>query len=385
MIFLKSVSLHVLLLFQGIFLLYYGNYVLTTEAWAALASIQYGVFIVSAFCWFGTDISGIKQIRLAKTTDQKNDLITNIIATRLLLLMVTCPIIIYTYKAQEAFLLIALTLAYLLTPTFYFYGNQGKFDHYFIADIALRAVNICIISYSIMAKSDFTSYLILIVLSQFTYVIYLFIRIDHFNLLSALKSFDIARINLKVDDKAYFLMQINQQVLYSFPTILLTNFGREESAVLFTNVERVLRICRGIVGNAVKVLLGSDHIAWDLLSKKININQYILISHFMFLVICVCSLFNSDEVYLQAFFIIIMMFTLPLTALTSLCVGIKYRTYNFPRYFTFILLFSIVFATFSFMLIGTSILFIAILIMLSEATICLFLIYGDRNEYFTSG
>jgi hypothetical protein len=329
--YLSAFFIYGLQIASGLLIYFFGNYYLEPKEWAIFSSYQYTALIIVSISWLGTDLSGIRIISDSSKETRGSDFVAIIFLRNLaflLLFICLCPLILGNLSLNS----FLYGLGMLNLPSFYFFGRKKRFWIYVLSEILQKISIVLLLLISVLY--NFAYYDVFLVfgliyclhsLSLFSYV---FTQEQiNFNLVS--RKIRKAKENYLQTGFFYIILQFTQQIIYTLPVIIFQRVGIYELAAELTNLERVVRIIRGTIGQAIKVLIGKvgDY------SKEIKYLLFFITINIIFILLFTLgseSFKYFAEIFKFDFFNLgIFLSVIPLASISTFLLGTRLRQGKF--------------------------------------------------------
>lgn len=326
-----SFLIYFLQILNALFIYYYGNFYLSNEHWSEFSSIQYSALILVTISWIGTDLSGIRIISDSEDNLRGSNFISIMLLRNFVFIsafLILSPIL---YGSVSPIIFIY-GFGLLNIPIFYFFGNTNAFNIYLLSEFIQKFFISFLVLFSNELGLNFKevlSYISLIIILNAALLIIYVMKIEKFYYLEIKNNLLNAKENYLRSGAFYIILQVTQQLTYTLPIIIFQRLGFYNISAELTNMERIMRILRGMAGQAIKVLLGrnSDY------SK-----DYLLLKRLLFILffsIIILFLFADRFEPLEEFlnfsieYFSIYLFILPIAYMSTFLLGSKHRHGNF--------------------------------------------------------
>ena len=331
--YLSTFFLYFLQIIYSVILYIFGNFVLEIESWATFSSMQYTAIILVSISWLGTDLSGIRIIADSKINERGSDFASIIILRNIAFLIfyfLLCPILF----GQLSLSIFLYGIGMVNIPSFYFFGERNSFSKFIISEIAQKIILALVLFYSALNEITFFKVftLISLVLCINSVILIVFIiNKEKLKITLIKKNLFIAKEKYFKTGIFYILIQITQQLIYTLPVILFQRAGLYSIATELTNLERIIRIIRGLVGQSIKVMLGKfkDY------SLEIKFLRYFIGINIIFIVLCFLLddllQFVPDYLKFDLFNFGLFLITIPIASISTFLLGTKLRQGSFSK------------------------------------------------------
>ncbi len=352
--YLSSFFLYGLQILNSIFLYIFGNYYLDIAEWAVFSSLQYAAMIIVSISWLGTDLSGIRIIADSRSKERGSDFISIIILRNIAFIffyLIFCPILL----GHFSLLVFLYGIGMLNIPSFYFFGEKKSFTRFVLSEIIQKSLLVFILFYSAINEIAYLNVFLLmsavlcinsgILFCLITYKEKIKLSLIKDNLLSAKEKYFKTGL-------FYILIQFTQQLTYTLPVIIFQRIGLYGVAAELTNLERFIRIIRGLVGQSIKVMLGKI----DDYSLEIKVLRYFIIINLVFIFLCFLLedvlLFVPNYLKFNLFNLGLYMITIPIASISTFLLGTKLRKGDFSKENIYQMTFRMVFCVIAFVIIS---------------------------------
>tara|TARA_Y100000768_G_C23938903_1_gene664047 strand:- start:286 stop:1326 length:1041 start_codon:yes stop_codon:yes gene_type:complete len=295
--------------------------------------MQYTAIILVSISWLGTDLSGIRIIADSNINERGSDFASIIILRNIAFLIfyfLLCPILFGKFSLS----IFLYGIGMVNIPSFYFFGERNSFSKFIISEIAQKITLALVLFYSTLNEITFLKVftLISLVLCINSGILIAFI-VNKEKLIITLikKNLSIAKDKYFKTGIFYILIQITQQLTYTLPVILFQRAGLYSIATELTNLERVIRIIRGLVGQSIKVMLGKvkDY------SLEIKFLRYFIGFNMVIIVLCFLLddrlMFVPDYLKFDLFNLGLFLITIPIASISTFLLGTKLREGSFSK------------------------------------------------------